>query len=208
MASPDLLFVFHPMYADDSLLNLRDQLTFRVVEVAIINDEQLVIKRKEKHLIEIIAVISTPIENLRERLNDSSLTICSIDGSQKVVKRSGTNIIEILSDIVSIEETPKDTNEATTPNQPNAPNCASNSEKCDDSAAGSKANLSSSSLNVPILVENESRRYFICIFFYKLCILIVFFFYKLVVQPNCKTHFNHTWRYVTTANASYLKQMP
>lgn len=95
-----------PVYvvANELLKNLRGNLSLGVVEVALINEEQFVIKRIGVNLIELVAHIPKLIDNLRMRINDSSLSVCSIDGDQKVVKRKEPNTIEILSDIVPIDE--------------------------------------------------------------------------------------------------------
>lgn len=90
--------------ADELLKNLRGNLSLGVVEVAIINEEQFVIKQVGVNLIELVAHIPKRIDSLRMHLNDSSLSVCSIDGDQKVVKHKDPNTIEILSDIVPIDE--------------------------------------------------------------------------------------------------------
>lgn len=85
-------------------MHLREKLSLGALEVAIINEEQFVIKRNEINIIEIVAIIPTLITDLRIRLGNNSLDVCNIDGSQKVVKRDGPKLIEILSDIVPINE--------------------------------------------------------------------------------------------------------
>lgn len=108
-------------------MNLREKLTSGAIEVAIINEEQFVIKRKDRNLIEIIAIIPTLIDNLRVKLNDSSLDVCSIDGHQKIVKRDGLNMIAILSDIVPIDGMVEpQANTSNTLNQENSKNLAQN----------------------------------------------------------------------------------
>lgn len=87
----------------DPLINLREEIALGAIEVAIINEEQFAIKRKDVNIIEIVAIIPTLVDNLRVRLSDHSLDVCSIDGYHKIVKRDGSNLIEILSDIVSID---------------------------------------------------------------------------------------------------------
>lgn len=98
---PVCYFVFLEYIAGDPLINLRENLSLGAVEVAIINDEQFIIKRRDVHIIEIVAIIPTKIDSLHERLTDSSLDVCSIDGQQKVIMRNG-KLIEIFSDIVPI----------------------------------------------------------------------------------------------------------
>lgn len=83
--------------------NLRENLASNALEVAIINEQQFVIKWKSSIMIEIIASIPHRLDDLRERLRNGSLDVCSIDGKQKVIKRVDATI-EILSDIIPIEE--------------------------------------------------------------------------------------------------------
>lgn len=90
----------------DSLKNLRVNLASNEIEVAIINEQQFVIKWTTPITIEIIAAIPHRLNDLRERLRNGSLGVCSIDGKQKVVRRDGA-MIEILSDIIPIDEVEK-----------------------------------------------------------------------------------------------------
>lgn len=111
------------------------------VEVAIINDEQFIIKRRADHIIEIVALIPTKIDNLRERLSNASIDVCSIDGQQKVIMRDG-NLIEIFSDIVPIieaETMTESTEQITSANM------------SPTSSTSKQANLSDSATNEPNL---------------------------------------------------------
>lgn len=98
-----IMFFFFFFEQIAPLLNLRGNLSVGALEVAIINDEQFIIKRRADHIIEIVAFIPKKIDNLRERLSNASLDVCSIDDQQKVIMRDG-NLIEIFSDIVPIIE--------------------------------------------------------------------------------------------------------
>lgn len=90
--------------AEDLLKNLRNNLASKAVEVATINDEQFLIRRKSNSIIEIVATIPQKIDDLRAKLTNSLFDTCCIDGRQKVIKRDRPNLIEILADIVPIEE--------------------------------------------------------------------------------------------------------
>lgn len=146
------------------MINLREKLTLGAIEVAIINEEQFVIKRKNVNIIEIVAIIPTLIDNLRARLSNSSLDVCSIDGHQKVVKRDGPNFIEILSDIAPIDRavtshTSTSTSEPSVSIQPTAAIDTVNRKKFKSPAdTSAKPNLSNLAPNAPMA---NLCRYFI-----------------------------------------------
>lgn len=151
------------------MINLREKLTLGVIEVAIINEEQFVIQRKDFNIIEIVAIIPTLIENLRVRLSNSSLDVCSIDGHQKVVKRDGLNLIEILSDIIPIDKAvtsgATSTSDLSLLIRSTAATTTVNSQKCKTPAktsaepsASNRVNLLGFAPDAPTFMANELRR--------------------------------------------------
>lgn len=148
------------------MISLREKLALGTIEVAIINEEQFVIKRQDFNIIEIVASIPKLIDNLRIRLSSSSLDVCSIDGHQKVVKRDGHNLIEILSDIVPIARSMMTSNASTSTDVPSVSietNAAVHkviSEKFKP-PKNSSAEPSALKLAVSSSAANQLRRYFI-----------------------------------------------